>query len=177
MAVKSGRWVYGLLGGIATIIALVSIIQSALEVGLTPLAMGIVESYRAVVHPPMGLAASWLKLIWPGDIPDALKDCYALSFLGVSLLFRTVVAQQHAEGEVVPAGTRALEILAALFAALTLLGIMLVAGGLLSVAQLFFKKRMGGQLTELDRDSWDYGVGLLGGLAGATLFFALDASL
>ena len=66
-------------------LSVVSFIQSALDVGLTPLLRAFVSFYREIATAAFGLPAALLGL----ELPQPLVDFWTVSFLGAGAYVRT----------------------------------------------------------------------------------------
>jgi hypothetical protein len=76
-------WFYALLGSILSALAIISLTQKVLDVGLVPVMQEIVDYYRHTVHPIMHVMLGWVRWLFSDWVlPEWFKDLYALSFLG-----------------------------------------------------------------------------------------------
>lgn len=83
---------YALLGSIFSAFALVSLTQKAFDIGLVPVMQDILDFYRGLVHPIMDWLLGWVRFFFPHwNIPEELKDWYALSFIGAAAMTRGIL--------------------------------------------------------------------------------------
>ena len=92
-------WLYAGLGSAFSALAIISLAQKALSIGLAPTMHEVLQYYRAAVHPIMEFLLGWVRFFVPNwVIPNELKDLYAMSFVGGATLGRAFAASRAMEG-------------------------------------------------------------------------------
>ena len=170
-------WSFSLLGGLASALACVSLVQRALDVGLTPIGAEALDAYRALIHPIAELLLSWVK--WLGaPVSDTLKDLYALSFLGAGAMSRHVYHETRRDPhESNPRLSKTGAVVMTLFVGMSFIGLLAI----LSAPPIAFVLARHGVRGGLSADELDLNRRFLGGLCagffGACAFFLIDSQL
>lgn len=175
----SSGWLFNLLGGLASALALISVVQKWFDVGLAPILADVLRAYRDLIHPIAEFLLSWLYWIWPDwNIPILIKDLLALSMFGGALLTRYEANKDRNKYKGRPEYERDLITVASvLFYGLTGIGLIVFAS--FPIVFIFYivskyKRNYPPEGPELDHDIV---VGFLTGSAGAAAFFMVNSQL
>lgn len=82
-------WFYALLGTLLSSLAIISLVEKALQIGLSPVLQEVLDSYRGFVRPIVNNVAHWVFPAW--EVPDMFRDAWSLSFVCSAAFFRALL--------------------------------------------------------------------------------------